>query len=145
MAEKFEINIESVTQELAKIGFSNMAHYVRPNPDGSVTVDLASATPEQLAAVESIQYEEDVRVETDGATDDPEATAVVKTRKVKFKLHDKKGALQDLLKHLGGLYQSPNKDNGDPNHITVTGGLPDDDFSQEDQAPAPAPPKDDEL
>lgn len=138
MTERYEVKVDNIVQELAKIGFSNIGNYLRKDDEGKVTtaVDLAQCTTDQLAAVESIQYEEDVIVGKDGDDD-------VTRRKVKFKLHDKKGALVDLLKQLGGQYDAPKgKDDGDdPNtlRIIVEGGLPKPKPTAPAAAPAPAP------
>jgi hypothetical protein len=129
MAERYEISVDKITQELAKIGFSNIGNYLLKDAQGRMThaVDLAQCSAEQLAAVESIQYEEEVVVGGSGEPDPDtgdEAMRIV-TRKVKFKLYDKKGALVDLLKQMGGQFDAKKADDPDAGKVVrIEGGLP---------------------
>jgi phage terminase small subunit len=86
-----EITADRVLTELAKLAFSNMADYVRIQDDGTAYVDLSDLTPEQTAAIQEIVTDE----YTEGRGED--AAAV---KKIKFKLADKRGALELLGKHL---------------------------------------------
>ena len=88
--ERAEIEADDVIRELAKIGFANMADYVRIMPDGDPAVDLGNLTRDQFAAVGEITVEDF----TDGRGDDARAV-----RRVKFKLADKRAALVDLGRH----------------------------------------------
>jgi phage terminase small subunit len=92
IAAKLEITQERVIAELAKIGFANMLDYVTIGSDGDPFVDLSGMSRDQAAAVSEITVEDF----KDGRGEDARDV-----RKVKFKLHDKKGALIDLGKHLG--------------------------------------------
>lgn len=91
MAEKLEITAERVLQELALIGFSNMADYMRAGPDGDPYLDFSNLTREQAAALSEVTVE-DFR---DGRGEDARDV-----RRIKFKLSDKRAALVDLGKHL---------------------------------------------
>ena len=92
VAEKTGITIERVLAELAKIGFANMGDYFRVGHDGDPVVDFSKLTDEQKAAIQEITVEDFY----EGRGEDAR-----QVRRVKFKLHDKKGALVDIGKHLG--------------------------------------------
>lgn len=90
-ATKLDITAERVLGELALIGFANMQDYVRIH-GGDPYVDLSEMTREQAAAISEVTVEDF----TDGRGEDAR-----EVRRVKMKLHDKKGALTDLGRHLG--------------------------------------------
>lgn len=88
--KRLEITQDSVAQELAKIGFANMADYMKPGSDGDPILDFSLLSRDQAAALS------EVTVDTlKGA--DSEKTI----QRVKFKLADKRAALVDLGRHLG--------------------------------------------
>lgn len=89
---KLAITKEAVLGELAKIGFANMADYMRVGPDGDPCLDFSALTRDQSAALIEVTVEDF----KDGRGEDARDV-----RRVKFKLADKKGALVDLGKHLG--------------------------------------------
>lgn len=90
--EKLAITKEAVLGELAKIGFANMADYMRAGVDGDPYLDFSALTRDQAAALVEVTVEDF----KDGRGEDGRDV-----RRVKFKLADKKGALVDLGKHLG--------------------------------------------
>lgn len=90
--EKLALTKEAVLSELAKIGFANMLDYVRIGEDGDAYIDLSRLTHETAAAIAELTVEDFKDGRGEGARD---------VRRVKFKLHDKKGALVDIGKHLG--------------------------------------------
>lgn len=85
---KFDITAERVLQELAAIGFANMADYVAVDENGNPAPNFASVTRKQFAAVAEITIED---IETGQRIG----------KRTKFKLLDKRAALVDLGKHLG--------------------------------------------
>lgn len=91
-SERTEITQDMVVQELAKIGFANMADYMRPGPDGDPYLDFSNLTRDQAAALIEVTVEDF----KDGRGEDTRDV-----RKIKFKLADKKSALVDLGKHIG--------------------------------------------
>jgi phage terminase small subunit len=78
-AERVGVSIERVLNELAKIGFANIADYMDIE-DGKPVLSLARNSRDQLAAIAEVTSDQG---------------------RVKIKLLDKKGALVDLGRHLG--------------------------------------------
>jgi phage terminase small subunit len=89
--ERTAITKQRVIEELAKIGFANMADYTRLVGSERV-VDLADASLDHLAAVQEIVVDDFKDGRGENARD---------VRRVKLKLHDKKGALVDIGRELG--------------------------------------------
>ena len=89
--ERTAITKQRVIEELAKIGFANMADYTRLVGSERV-VDLTDASLDHLAAVQEIVVEDFKDGRGENARD---------VRRVKLKLHDKKGALVDIGRELG--------------------------------------------
>jgi phage terminase small subunit len=92
-AKRAGITKEMVLAELGKLGFSNMMDYVSVK-DGQAYVDLSKLTREQAAAIS------EVTVETLGG-EKSEDGAPLSIMRTKFKLSDKRGALELLGKHFG--------------------------------------------
>lgn len=91
-AERLSITKERVLAELAKIGFANMADYMKAGPGGDPYLDFSTLTRDQAAALSEVTVEDF----KDGRGEDAR-----EVRRVKFKLHDKKGALVDIGRELG--------------------------------------------
>lgn len=85
---------EKIVAEYAKLGFANMLDYIRIQ-DGSPVVDMSAITRDMGAAIGEVTSE--VYMERTGDDENPAAPV----RRTKFKLADKKGALDSLAKHLG--------------------------------------------
>lgn len=81
-----------VLEELSKLGRANMADYMRVGPDGDPVLNFAELTRDQAAALVEVTVEDFL----DGRGEDAR-----EVRRVKFKLADKRGALNLLAKHLG--------------------------------------------
>ncbi len=96
VAERLEISKERIVDELAKIGFANMLDYMRAGLDGDPYLDFSGLTRDQAAALSEVTVEDF----KDGRGEDARDV-----RRVKFKLHDKKGALVDLAKMLGFIVE----------------------------------------
>jgi phage terminase small subunit len=105
---RYDVTPDKIVRELAKIGFSNVDDFIAKQEDGSVIIDLSTATPEQLAALTSIELDQ----YTDGRGANARGV-----KRVRFKLADKRQALMDLAKlarmlpserveHTGGIAQN---------------------------------------
>lgn len=105
-ADRAEISIAKVLNELALIGFTNMQDFMRGGEDGDPYLDFSNLTREQAAALAEVTVEDF----KDGRGEDARDI-----RRIKFKLHDKRAALVDIGKHLGMF-----KDKID---LNVSGGL----------------------
>lgn len=91
-ADKNGVTIERIVAELAKIGFANMADYMKVGSDGDPYLDFGALTRDQAAALQEVTVEDF----KDGRGEDARDV-----RRVKFKLADKRAALVDLGRHLG--------------------------------------------
>jgi phage terminase small subunit len=88
-AIRTQVTSDMVVTELSKIAFSDMKDYVAWGPLGVTFVNSDDITESMSAAVCEV---------TENVTEHGRA--------VKFKLHDKKGALDSLAKHLGMFNES---------------------------------------
>ena len=84
------LDVKRIVTELEKLGFSNMLDFVRIDDDGQPQLDFSRLTREQAAAIAEITTDE---------TTNPRTGEV--TRRTRFKLLDKKAALDTLGKYLG--------------------------------------------
>jgi phage terminase small subunit len=91
-AQRTGVTADRVVAELAKIGFANMADYLKANPGGDPYLDFSALTRDQAAALQEVTVEDF----KDGRGEDARDV-----RRVKFKLADKRAALVDLGRHLG--------------------------------------------
>jgi len=85
IATRTEITAQRVLEELAKIGFASYGDFLKLDENGRTTVDVASLTKDQLAAISEME----INTSEDGK------------QRIKVKLHDKRAALMDIGKHLG--------------------------------------------
>jgi phage terminase small subunit len=92
MAESLQVTAEDIVKELAKLGFSNMADYMKAGANGDPYLDFSQLTRDQSAALTEVTVEDFVMGRGEDARD---------VRRVKFKLADKRAALVDLGRHLG--------------------------------------------
>lgn len=83
-SKKTDVTAERVLEELAKIGFSNMREFAEWGPDG-VTLKISDEIPDEVAACVAEVSE----------------TITKEGGSIRFKLHDKPGALRDIARHLG--------------------------------------------
>jgi phage terminase small subunit len=92
ITEKYDVSIDALVRELAYVAKSNMADYVRITPEGEPFIDLSEVSYEAMAAIKSVKVE-DVK---EGRGDDQR-----EIRKVSFDLHNKLGAIDQLMRKLG--------------------------------------------
>jgi phage terminase small subunit len=84
LAKRNEITEDKIIQEYAKIAFADMSTYAKWGAHGVDMTDSSELSAEQTAAISEVT-----------------GTRTDKGSAVKFKLHDKKGALDSLAKILG--------------------------------------------
>ena len=84
-AQRCEISADRTLEEIAILGYSNIGDFVTWGPDGVTIKDASKLTEAQRACVAEVSEHRT----KDGRT-------------IKFKLHDKVKALDQLMKHLGG-------------------------------------------
>jgi hypothetical protein len=94
LAADSELTVHRVVKELMGMSFSSIEHYMRVGEDGMPYFDLSIATPEQLAAIQSVEFEEVM------GRSGPQ-------RKIKLKLHDKLAAIDKLAKFMG-MFEAEN-------------------------------------
>lgn len=84
------MSAREVLEELSKLGRANMLDYMRTDKGGDPVLDFSALTRDQAAALSEVTVEDFM----DGRGDDAR-----EVRRVKFKLHDKRAALNDLGRH----------------------------------------------
>ena len=87
LREEMELSVYKTLKELRSLAYSNIGNYMDIGDDGQPYFDLAKCTPEQLAAIKSIEIEESSQGR----------------RKFKFVLHDKVSSLDKVMKYQGLL------------------------------------------
>ena len=87
---KTNLTAERILAEIVKIGYANMADYIRISKEGEPYIDLSTMTRDQAAALSETQVED----YTEGRGKDQR-----KVRRVKIKFHDKGTALLYLAKY----------------------------------------------
>lgn len=92
LAEKHGVTVDSIIAELAKLGFANMADYMKCSPGGDPYLDFSALTRAQAAALVEVTVED----YTEGRGEESR-----EVKRVKFKLADKRASLVDLGRHLG--------------------------------------------
>lgn len=99
-SKRTEITADRVLQELAKIGFSDIRRAVswKPNVTGAVedeeTGEVRFAVTNEVALVASDEVDDDTAAAIAEISQSSQGA-------LKIKLHDKKGALVDIGRHLG--------------------------------------------
>lgn len=88
ITDQMELSAHRVIKELSSIAFASIGDYMTVDEfTGQPHFNLASCTPEQLAAIASIEIEESPK----GG------------RKFKFKMHDKLAGLDKFMRYMGLL------------------------------------------
>lgn len=91
-AEAAGVTVQRIVDELAKVGFANMGHYLMATSGGDPFFAYDGLTDDQKAALAEVTVEDFKEGRGEDARD---------VRRIKFKLHDKLSALEKLGKHLG--------------------------------------------
>jgi phage terminase small subunit len=95
--KKFDITSERILQEIAALGFANMKDYLTFGENGEVNVDWTKLTDEQAKAISEVTIE--TYPERTGETDEEGKPKFEDVKRIRFKLHDKKGSLELLGRH----------------------------------------------
>lgn len=98
MSKRTEITQDKVLNELAKVGFANIWHFLKVNDSGEYVADLSGATEEQVAAISWASFDGPGRVT--------------------IRMHDKLAALDKIAKHLG-MYEAGRGEDDDAVSLTV--------------------------
>lgn len=101
------MSLQDVLEELSKLGRANMQDFMVVGPDGQPRLDWSRLTRDQAAALAEVTVEEfvvppsaaNLAAAEDGGAEDCDDEKPLPVRKVKFKLHDKRGALAELRRH----------------------------------------------
>lgn len=114
---RLNITGDAILGELYKLGFSNMANYLRFDSDHQPQIDLSSISANDAAAIKSITVEEFKEGKGKDARE---------VRRVKLELHDKKAPLIALAKHAGLLegQGGPGQVADDGNTVAPGGQIP---------------------
>ena len=99
------LSAKRVLDELALIGFSNLADFMRATPSGDLVPDFSNLTRDQAAALTEVVVEEYTMGKGKTAQD---------VKRTRFKLADKRAALVDLGKHLGMFVHRVGNPDGSP-------------------------------
>lgn len=88
--QRVEVTADQVVEELARLGFSDMRSFTKWGPDGVV-----------------LKHSEDLDEDAARCVAEVSQTVTLGGGSIKFKLHDKKGSLELLGKHLGMFREAP--------------------------------------
>lgn len=92
MAKRWEVTQENLLSELAKIAFSNLPDIMEKIRRGEGGLDLSQLEEQERAAIAEFIVEDFVTGRGEWAEN---------VRRVKIKTHDKLGAIDKLMRHLG--------------------------------------------
>jgi hypothetical protein len=120
IAAQTEVTLPRVIAEIGALAFASMGNFIKRddhgNPiliDGLPIIDFSRVTDEQWVAVREINIDEEYH--EDGR---------VKTRKVKFALHDKGRSLDQLMKRFGAYAPQQVVHSGEIKHSRAPDALP---------------------
>jgi len=103
-SKRTEITADRVLQELAKIGFADIRKAVRWGATVAVPVEYGEGE-EHADNGDPVRVHTDLALVASDEIDDETAAAIAEIRQTKeglaIKMHDKKGALVDIGRHLG--------------------------------------------
>lgn len=103
LAEKLEVTQERIVAELAKIGFADIRRAIKwnghlikeeDNPDGGDVLVIKTIVSNHVTLIDSEELDDDTAAAIASISQNA-------TGGISLKMHDKKGALVDLGKHLG--------------------------------------------
>lgn len=109
---RLNVTADVVVAELARLGLSNMGTFFKTDVDGTPYFAFDELTENDTACIKSLTIEEFKDGRGENARD---------VRKVKLELHDKKGPLLALARHLGVLEGPGGAPAGDGDEPGVSG------------------------
>jgi phage terminase small subunit len=112
-AERTRVDTDKVVRELAKLGFSDMRELAAWTQESVEWKSSDELTDEAAAAVKAVDYQHEVRYDRNGDR--------IETHTHKLHVHDKKGALELLGRHLGMFKDNLNINNDRPFEVRVRG------------------------
>jgi phage terminase small subunit len=111
--ERTRVSADKVVTELAKLGFSDWRELGVWGADSMTLTASSEITDEAAACVKDVHMTREVRHDRNGD--------LIETVHIKLQLHDKKGALELLGRHLGLFKDNLNITNDRPFEIKVRG------------------------
>lgn len=112
-AERTRVSIDKVVTELAKLGFSDWRELGMWSDDGMELIPSEEVEDEPAAAVKDVSMTKERRYDRNGE--------LIETTHTKLSLHDKKGALELLGRHLGMFKDNLNIETKRPLVVKVRG------------------------
>ena len=101
--KRFRIDGDRVLEELQTLALSDLRDVLTWQEDGTVTIRPSSELdPMAARTIKTIQQDEEEHVDKEGGR--------TVRRRLKVQLHDKRGSLEALLKHLGPIDPAPEGD-----------------------------------
>ncbi|MCJ7828615.1 MAG: terminase small subunit [Dehalococcoidia bacterium] len=101
-SERLEITLDKWLRELAIIGFSDIENYINIDDYGCIVAKTFEQMPKDSSR--ALEVCEEVRtIKEDPGTKDKKGEATILNSRIRFKLHDKLGALEKIGKSLGFL------------------------------------------
>src|SRR4051794_11202190 len=98
LADRYDVKLDRVVRELARIAFSDVLDFTKPGPDGYPVLDFSALTPDQSAVLQEVTVEEF----KDGRSDKRQV------RGIKIRKESKIAALELLGKYLGMFKEQVN-------------------------------------
>lgn len=92
IAERWDMTREKLGKELERIGFADMGHYLKVDPDGEPALDVSALEDGRSAALAEVTVDQSTIGEGDKA---------ITRKRTKFRLWDKRQALVDIAKLCG--------------------------------------------
>lgn len=113
-AERTEVSADRVVAELARLGFSDLRNVASWDADKGLSWKSSEELDDDAAAaIRDITHTREVRRDKNGAE--------IETTNTALKLHDKKGALELLGRHLGIFKDNVNLTSDRPFEVRVRG------------------------
>lgn len=101
-SERLEITLDKWLRELAILGFSDIQNYINIDDYGCIVAKTFEEMPEGTSR--ALEVCEEIRtIKDEPGTKDKKSETTILNSRIRFKMHDKLGALEKIGKHLGFL------------------------------------------